>query len=171
MSKSRSAFLLLLSLGLSGCTGQAATEPSYTGTRIHDLQGATPAGDLASPNVGEAISIDAVVTGVFPGLGGYYVQDADSVADQDPTTSEGLFVYCGQVSGCGAVKVGDRVQVSGTVKEFAKGTQLERGDGRKGGRFRSDPARAHHPQFAADRRLGALRGHAPELSAAPDHHR
>ena len=39
MFNSRSAFLLLLTLGLSACTGQAATEPTYTGTRIHDLQG------------------------------------------------------------------------------------------------------------------------------------
>ncbi|AWN23195.1 endonuclease [Deinococcus irradiatisoli] len=120
------AALTLITLGLSACTSNAATpEAPYGGTRIHDIQGATPAGDVASPKVGEKVEIEAVVVGVFPGLSGYAVQEADSMADQNPNTSEGLFVYCGSVTTCGAVKVGDRVKVSGTIKEFSKGTQLD----------------------------------------------
>ena len=121
------AALTLLTLGLSACDGQTTTmtpEAPYGGTRIHDIQGATPAADVASPKVGQVVDLEALVTGVFPGLGGYFVQDADSLADSDPSTSEGLFVYCGTTDGCGGVAVGDRVKVSGTVAEFAKGTQL-----------------------------------------------
>ncbi len=119
------AALTLLTLSLSACTSAAAPEVPYSGTRIHDIQGSTPSGDAASPKVGESVSIEAVVVGVFPGLSGYAVQETDSMADQDPTTSEGLFVYCGSADACGAVKVGDRVKVSGTIKEFSKGTQLD----------------------------------------------
>ena len=119
------AALTLLTLGLGACAELVTPELPYGGTRIHDIQGATPGADAASPKAGEAVSIESIVVGVFPGLSGYAVQDADSVADTDPNTSEGLFVYCGSVTSCGQVKIGDRVQVSGTVKEFSKGTQLD----------------------------------------------
>lgn len=124
------AALALLTLGLGACAELVTPELPYGGTRIHDIQGATPDADVASPKVGEQVSIESIVVGVFPGLSGYAVQDADSVADTDLNTSEGLFVFCGSTAStttttCGQVKIGDRVKVSGTVKEFAKGTQLD----------------------------------------------
>ena len=47
-------------------------------------------------------------------FGGYFVQEEDAVADGDPATSEGLFVFNTSVP----VAVGDKVRVRGTVVEF-----------------------------------------------------
>ncbi|PTY04265.1 hypothetical protein DB347_20425 [Opitutaceae bacterium EW11] len=86
-------------------------------TLIHQIQGSTD----TSPMAGSAVTIEAVVTGVFPGMGGFFVQEEDSDADSNPETSEGLFVY----SNLGAsLTTGDLVRVSGTVTEYNGLTEL-----------------------------------------------
>ncbi|ADV67618.1 ExeM/NucH family extracellular endonuclease [Deinococcus maricopensis] len=106
----------------------AADEPQpITLTAIHAAQGATPNGDAATPLNGQAVTVQGVVTGNYSGAGklnGFYIQAPDADADADPTTSEGLFVYCGGTSTCTDVNVGDLVRVSGTLAEFGGGTQL-----------------------------------------------
>ncbi len=90
-------------------------------TMIHEIQGS---GD-ASPLDGQAVTVEAVVTGLFfdqnGAVRGFFLQEEDSDADADDTTSEGIFVF----SPGATVAVGDRVQVTGTVDERFGKTQLE----------------------------------------------
>lgn len=54
------------------------------------------------------------------GFRGFYLQQADGETDNDPQTSEALFVYTHRTDG----QRGDRVHVSGRVKEFHGLTEL-----------------------------------------------
>ncbi|HEX7000857.1 MAG TPA: ExeM/NucH family extracellular endonuclease [Trueperaceae bacterium] len=86
--------------------------------KIHVVQGSGPASDLA----GEIVTIEGVVVGDFqPGdgddlnsdLGGFYVQEEDSDADGDPSTSEGIYVWERRAD----VEVGQLVRLTGRVSE------------------------------------------------------
>jgi predicted extracellular nuclease len=87
-------------------------------TPIHTLQGS---GDT-SPLAGKTVTIEGVVIGDFQGsqaLNGFFVQAADVDADNDPKTSEGIFVFDRDFGI--AVAVGQRVRVTGRVIEFREG--------------------------------------------------
>jgi len=89
---------------------------------IHTVQG----GGTTSAYVGQTISLDGVVTATFQGasgLGGFYVQALEADYDNDPATSEGIFVFNNTFT----VAQGDLVRVTGTVAEFgtAPSTQTE----------------------------------------------
>ncbi|MEB5332014.1 SpnA family nuclease [Pseudomonas aeruginosa] len=88
---------------------------------IHEVQGA----GAESPLVNQRVAIEGVVVGDFQNaseLKGFYVQQEDATVDGDPATSEGIFVYDG---GNGSdVKLGDRVRVTGRVREFNGLTEL-----------------------------------------------
>ncbi|MFE7980090.1 lamin tail domain-containing protein [Streptomyces shenzhenensis] len=85
--------------------------------RIHDIQGTT----RISPQNGKTVTnVPGVVTGVrSTGSKGYWIQDPEP--DQNPATSEGVFVFTG--SATPLVKVGDSVLVSGKVSEYYPGGQ------------------------------------------------
>src|SRR4029079_3130878 len=89
--------------------------------KIHDVQGNGP----STPIAGAVVSVEGVVTASFQGSGqlkGFFLQEEDADADADPTTSEGIFVFC---SGCStAVSEGQRVKVTGTVSEFNGLTEI-----------------------------------------------
>ncbi|MEL7334481.1 MAG: ExeM/NucH family extracellular endonuclease, partial [Cyanobacteria bacterium J06560_2] len=83
-------------------------------TLIHEIQGK----GNASPLQNTQVIVEAIVIGDFQGeegLNGFYVQEEDGDADDDATTSEGLFVL-DEALGTD-VAVGDRVRVRGTVEE------------------------------------------------------
>ena len=102
-------------------------------TAIHRIQGE---GD-SSPLVGQTVTVEGVVVGDFQDeaddgsdagleggsdeddgdLGGFYVQEEAGDADDDPATSEGLFVYAPDLDPT-SVSVGDRVRVTGQVTEY-----------------------------------------------------
>jgi predicted extracellular nuclease len=88
---------------------------------IHEVQGD---GD-ESPMVGERVVVEGVVVGDeeggYPTLHGFFVQEEEADADDDPDTSEGIFVYNGNNDD---VRPGDVVQVEGTVDERFGNTQL-----------------------------------------------
>ena len=92
-------------------------------TRIHTIQGA----GFQSPMQGAMVQVEAIVVGSFQqtsdgGLGGFYLQELDQHRDQNPFTSEGIFVYD---NGFGvSVQIGDQVRVAATVAEFFEETQL-----------------------------------------------
>jgi uncharacterized protein len=95
-----------------------------TETRIHAVQGATD----STPVPGEIRVIEGVVVGDYQASGqfnGYYVQEETGDADDNPLTSEGIFVFSGSLAG-GALDVapGDVVRVRGTVSEFSGLTQI-----------------------------------------------
>jgi predicted extracellular nuclease len=87
-------------------------------TRISAIQG----NGEVSPMDGQQVTVSAVVTSVVPGLSGFYVQEEAADSDGDPATSEGIFVYYG--SNDPGASVGQLVQISATVGDFRKQTQL-----------------------------------------------
>ncbi|WP_208295646.1 ExeM/NucH family extracellular endonuclease [Fibrivirga algicola] len=87
-----------------------------TATLISAIQGS----GAISPLVGNTVTIEGIVTRTFAGAtkqNGFYVQEEDSDADGNPATSEGIFVY--DPAGLFAGVAGQKVQVTGTVAEFA----------------------------------------------------
>ncbi|HDX9577521.1 TPA: chitobiase/beta-hexosaminidase C-terminal domain-containing protein [Bacillus pseudomycoides] len=76
-------------------------------TRIHDIQGKSH----ISPYKGKEVkAVTGIVTQVDKS--GFYIQDPQP--DDDPATSEGIYVYKKD----GGAKVGDLVSVDGLVEEF-----------------------------------------------------
>lgn len=98
----------------------AQTAPFRTfvgdGVPVWAVQGS---GD-ASPYVRRRLTTSGVVTGVFPGLSGFWLQDP--AADGDAGTSEGLFVLVDTFDL--SVNMGDWVQVTGLVREISGQTTL-----------------------------------------------
>jgi predicted extracellular nuclease len=80
-------------------------------TAIHDIQGP----GTASPLAGQYVSTTGIVTGVK--YNGFFIQTPDALADNDPDTSEGIFVFTSS-NPSSAVAVGDSLLVAGTVQEY-----------------------------------------------------
>ncbi len=74
-----------------------------------------------SPYVGETLTTEGVVTGIFPGLGGFWIQS--TTPDESASTSEGLFILTGEE--IPPVQSGDLVQVTGKVREPSQQTALQ----------------------------------------------
>ncbi|GAA1918564.1 endonuclease/exonuclease/phosphatase family protein [Streptomyces sodiiphilus] len=92
----------------------SAAGPDTLTVRIHDIQGSGRISPLAGEHVTE---VAGVVTGVRTyGSRGFWIQDPEP--DDDPATSEGLFVFTSSVP---TVSVGDAVLVSGQVGEYYYG--------------------------------------------------
>ncbi|QDQ29222.1 nuclease [Chitinimonas arctica] len=79
--------------------------------RIHDIQGRAHLSPLKGRQV---VQVPGVVTALMSN--GFFMQDAEP--DNDPVTSEGVFVYTGSAP---TVQVGDAVQVNGLVTEYRPG--------------------------------------------------
>lgn len=75
----------------------------------------------ASPLVGQNIITEGVVVGDFQvgGKKGFFIQDA--TGDDDPNTSDGLFVYYPTAP---EVNLGDKVRINGKISEYYNLTQL-----------------------------------------------
>ena len=94
----------------TGNSGGGGNPPPTT-ARIHDIQGAAH----RSPLVGQAVtSVPGVVTTVGPN--GFWFEDPQP--DDNPATSEGLYVF---TSSKPTVSVGDSVLVNGVVNEYRPG--------------------------------------------------
>ncbi len=74
-----------------------------------------------SPYVGETLTTEGVVTGIFPGLGGFWIQS--TTPDESDLTSEGLFILTGEETP--PLARGDLVRVTGKVREPSRQTALE----------------------------------------------
>ena len=100
----------------AGLPTACQTDPTH---RIHQVQGS----GNSSPIVGQIVTVQAVVVSNFQGgtgtLNGFHIQEMDIHHDNDPATSEGIFIFNST-----PVTVGDLVRVTGTVGEFQSGTQL-----------------------------------------------
>ncbi|MEC9255745.1 MAG: ExeM/NucH family extracellular endonuclease, partial [Pseudomonadota bacterium] len=108
-----------------GACGDAATPISAIQGLITDIT------NDASPLNGQQVIVEAIVTTDLQGgalangdysyqYSGFWLQPADSEADADPMTSEGVFVYNYSEN----VSVGDRVRLQATVGEYNNVTQL-----------------------------------------------
>ncbi len=82
-----------------------------------------------SPYAGSILTTVGVVTGIFPELGGFFIQETPS--DDDPATSSGLFVLSPLTppdkfsSQYPALAEGSQVQVSGKIREPSQQTVIE----------------------------------------------
>ncbi|GAA2807492.1 endonuclease/exonuclease/phosphatase family protein [Streptomyces showdoensis] len=105
-----------LAAGLLGGASASADDVT-TGAapvRIHDIQGTTRVSPLAGKPV---TGVTGIVTGVRTyGSRGFWMQDPQ--ADENPATSEGIFVFTSSVP---TVAVGDSVSVNGSVTEYVPG--------------------------------------------------
>ena len=114
----RCAVVLALA-SLCACAGlKDAGDCTGSFRPIHEVQG--PA--ASSPLAGERVTVRGVMVGDFrqrDQLGGFFLQDLQT--DDDPRTSEGIFVFAPRAAG---VSRGDLVQVSGKVAEYSDLTEL-----------------------------------------------
>lgn len=78
---------------------------------IAEIQG----NEFLSPRVGKSVKTQGVVTAVRKS--GFYIQTPDDKIDDDPKTSEGVYVYTKDEPSSKA-KVGNLVEVSGEVTEY-----------------------------------------------------
>ena len=95
---------------------------SYEDVKVHQVQGTTNLADGTlvgvagaadeSPILGALVRVQAIVTQLMPGLGGFYIQEEDADADGDAHSSEGIFIASNA-----AVQVGDMVTIEGLVGE------------------------------------------------------
>lgn len=101
----------------------AAGQCGDPATFVHAIQSAGPAAALTG-----TVVVEAVVVGDFQdtrqGLRGFFVQEEERDHDDDPATSEGIFVLD---NGFGVdVAAGDLIRVRGVVNEFNSLTRLTR---------------------------------------------
>lgn len=78
---------------------------------IHEIQGS----GSTSPFTGGLVATSGIVTGLKSN--GFFIQTPDALADADPATSEGVFVFTSSPLPAGAV-VGNELRVNGLVVEF-----------------------------------------------------
>ncbi|MBG0787233.1 MAG: nuclease [Anaerolineaceae bacterium] len=103
--------LVVISVVLAGCDALSKATPLPEGDKISDIQGA---GHI-SPLKGRPVyNVHGIVTAVR--ADGFYLQDPNP--DDDPATSDGIFVYKGMVP---RVKAGDEVLINAVVEEFNAG--------------------------------------------------
>lgn len=106
-----------IELAASFCAADAGTDDTLT--RIHAIQG----DGFASPIVGSAVEVQAVVVGAFQDtdanqIGGFFLQELDANADDNPMTSEGVFISEFQASASiPEVQIGQEVRIAGVVRE------------------------------------------------------
>ena len=91
--------------------GKIINDDCTPSTSIAQVQGS----GNASPVLGNIVTLSGIVTGIK--TNGYFIQAADTDADEDPLTSEGIFLFTAGVPPAAAV-VGNKVCISGTVSEF-----------------------------------------------------
>jgi predicted extracellular nuclease len=110
-------------LTYSGQLDPLTGEPAYSFPGITVPAWAIQGVAYRSPYLLQAVQTSGVVTGVFPELDGFWIQGE---ADEDPRTSQGLFVYNPEDDSGARVgaRVGDLVTVQGEVHESHSETQL-----------------------------------------------
>jgi len=74
-----------------------------------------------SPYIFSQVTTRGTVTGVFPELEGFWIQETRT--DNDPSTSAGLFIHTGELEI--SIAAGNTVQLTGTVRETYQQTQVQ----------------------------------------------
>lgn len=117
-------FSLATSITPAGSSGGAGeTEPPAVNRRtIAEIQGT----GFASPFTGQTVTTRGRVTAAYPtgGFNGYYIQTPGTGGDDAAarSASDAIFVFSRDT--VGSVRVGDFVEVTGTVSEFFGLTEL-----------------------------------------------
>jgi predicted extracellular nuclease len=116
-------------LGTSDCTTPIPpVSPCIGGgtVPIHIVQGS----GASTPCGGDIVTVQGIVTSLFErddALDGFFLQEEDAQADADPSTSEGVFVFCR--ADCPTVAPGHDVTVTGEAEDFFGMTQVDAGFG------------------------------------------
>lgn len=79
---------------------------------IAEIQGE----EFLSPQVGKSVKTQGIVTALR--RSGFYIQTPDDKVDNNPKTSEGVYVYTGREEPSSNIKIGSLVEVNGNVKEY-----------------------------------------------------
>ena len=108
----------------AGNIGDMIGQCGDTATPIHLIQGA---GAFFDPNFGGLQTIEGVVTGNFPGLRGFYVQEEEEVSHRDgnPATSEGIFVFMSTEYTATQITMSNTVRVRGLIAEYETGSSSQ----------------------------------------------
>ena len=107
-------------LRISAISGAQAGTLLGTGTILNDDFVTVPIAAIQGPGARSPLEGEVVVTtGIVTALksNGFFVQTPDGDVDDDPETSEGVFVFTAGTPGPEAA-VGNRVRVQGTVLEY-----------------------------------------------------
>ncbi len=110
------SFLVLPFLPVAATAASACGEPA---TAISAVQGNGPVSALT----GQTVTVEGILTQDSRskgGFGGFYLQQADHQTDNNPATSEAVFVYTNRDTG----QPGMRLRVTGKVREFHGLTEL-----------------------------------------------
>ncbi|MES4892496.1 endonuclease/exonuclease/phosphatase family protein [Streptomyces sp. NPDC096012] len=100
----------------SATSAVVLTSPAHADSvRVHDIQGTTRISPLAGQKVADVPGV-VTATRAYGSSRGFWLQDP--TPDDDPATSEGVFVFTGSAP---KVAVGDSVTVTGTVSEYVPG--------------------------------------------------
>ena len=102
-------------------------EPATSGPLSAFLGDAVPIWAIQGPGERSPYALkwattEGVVTGVFPDLPGFFIQDIKP--DDDLRTSEGLFINASQLEEFPEIAEGDVVRVYGQIKETSQQTQI-----------------------------------------------
>jgi predicted extracellular nuclease len=104
--------------GLPNVCGPVVVPLSF----VHEVQGS----GLTAAMAGSTVRVEAIVIADYQNtdqLRGFFVQEEDTDADADNTTSEGIFVYCDSCPT--SVSVGDLVEVTGLAEDYFGMTQID----------------------------------------------
>ncbi|TVR99155.1 MAG: ExeM/NucH family extracellular endonuclease [Wenzhouxiangellaceae bacterium] len=99
------------------CAADSADDETLT--RIHAIQG----DGFESPIQGSTVEVQAIVVGTFQDeeagqIGGFFLQEPNANQDDDPLTSEGVFISpFGATTDLVDVSIGDEVRIQGVVRE------------------------------------------------------
>ncbi|MDX9833436.1 MAG: ExeM/NucH family extracellular endonuclease [Anaerolineae bacterium] len=102
----------------ASCTVNVTVPAAPTLTPIPAIQGTGE----TSPLLGQTLTTSGVVTAVFPGLRGFYLQDP--LGDGDSASADGIFVYVNSATMPAGIAVGNQVRLTGKVAEFSGQTEL-----------------------------------------------
>ncbi|HEX6248568.1 MAG TPA: ExeM/NucH family extracellular endonuclease [Nocardioidaceae bacterium] len=106
----------------SGLVAPPPPPPAELELSIAEIQGT----GTASEHVGDIVTTTGVVTAAYPtgGYNGFYIQTEGTggATDTTPGASDAVFVYGSAATA--VVEIGDHVEVTGEVKEYAGTTQV-----------------------------------------------
>lgn len=106
---------ILLSSILALCAVTTQLSAQINAYPIYEIQGDADSSALT----GTVVITEGMVTGWYPGMSGFFVQD--TLGDQDTLTSDGIYVYYPSAP---TLAVGDYVEIEAEVQEYFGWTEL-----------------------------------------------
>ncbi|MFD7078142.1 ExeM/NucH family extracellular endonuclease [Nocardioides sp. NPDC059952] len=111
-------------------TGGEPEEPEEPGDPVAATPAEIQGEGTTSPLAGQTVITSGIVTAAYPsgGFSGFYLQTEGTGGERslaDHPASDAVFVYQTQAAGAVTAKIGDKVTVTGLVKEYAGLTEVE----------------------------------------------